>query len=254
MGVSALPMLLARLALREQYRWADHWGVKFELPSVFPQNTLLPLRIVLQIDRDRIVGRHERREDRREQDKCESRQADAQRPVLPSEEVPVEGEARAFGLGDLDRLDVVAQPIDFPHDKHAGPASQVPCMYCHYTADRSDDAGIPAVQVCVGCHMPGGVAMVRKDSTGVQQLAEYWSEQRPIPWVRIHKVPDYVQFPHMRHVNAGVTCQACHGPIQEMGAPVYQAESLNMGWCIKCHLGETDPQFRARYDCAVCHY
>jgi len=48
-------------------------------------------------------------------------------------------------------------------------------------------------------------------------------------------VPDYVTFPHMRHVNAGVTCQTCHGKIQEMER-VYQAASLNMGWCVNCHV------------------
>ena len=142
----------------------------------------------------------------------------------------------------------IAQPIAFPHDKHAGPASQVPCMYCHYTADRSDDAGIPAVQVCVGCHMPGGVAMVRKDSTGVQQLAEYWSEQRPIPWVRIHKVPDHVHFPHMMHVNADVQCQECHGQVEEM-AEIELVAPMTMGWCVQCH-----EQRAVRTDCFVCHY
>src|SRR4029079_9643152 len=53
--------------------------------------------------------------------------------------------------------------------------------------------------------------------------------------VRIHKVPEYVHFPHMRHVSAGVTCQTCHGKIQEM-PQVYQYSSLNMGWCVSCHV------------------
>jgi hypothetical protein len=87
-------------------------------------------------------------------------------------------------------------------------------------------------------------------------------------------VPDYVQFPHMRHVNAGVTCQSCHGQVQNM-ARVYQASSLNMGWCVNCHVngynaaeghrlaGAPDsvvraaaavPARKARYDCAICHY
>ena len=71
---------------------------------------------------------------------------------------------------------------------------------------------------------------------------------RPIPWVRIHKVPDYVQFPHMRHVTAGVTCQTCHGEVQKM-KQVFQYASLNMGWCINCHI-----ERKARYDCSSCHY
>ena len=146
------------------------------------------------------------------------------------------------------------QPIPFPHNVHVQTVG-LNCLYCHFSADKAPTAGIPAVSTCMGCHL--AVGPTRPDGTarvGIDTLQAYWNRNEPIPWVRIHKVPDYVQFPHMRHVNAGVTCQACHGQIQEMGAPVYQAESLNMGWCIKCHLGETDPQFRARYDCAVCHY
>ena len=52
----------------------------------------------------------------------------------------------------------------------------------------------------------------------------------------------------MRHVNAGVTCQTCHGQVQDM-AQVYQENSLNMGWCVNCHI-----ENKASYDCAVCHY
>jgi hypothetical protein len=63
----------------------------------------------------------------------------------------------------------------------------------------------------------------------------------PVPWVRIHKVPEYVHFPHMRHVNAGVTCQTCHGQIQKM-PQVYQYSSLNMGWCVSCHVNGYSPQ------------
>ncbi|HLU25272.1 MAG TPA: cytochrome c3 family protein [Longimicrobiales bacterium] len=141
-----------------------------------------------------------------------------------------------------------AQPIPFPHDVHAGNL-QIPCMYCHYTADRSPDAGIPSVQTCAGCHLPGGVPLVVGTNPGaIQQLAAYWEQQLPIPWVRIHKVPDHVQFPHMMHVNAGLECQQCHGPVETM-AEVEQYASLRMGWCIECHR-----ERGARTDCAVCHY
>ena len=64
---------------------------------------------------------------------------------------------------------------------------------------------------------------------------------KPIPWVRIHKLPEYVHFPHTRHVNAGVTCQTCHGQIQNMER-VYQFASLNMGWCVSCHVNGYSPK------------
>jgi hypothetical protein len=89
----------------------------------------------------------------------------------------------AFAVGAVGRGGV-DQPIAFPHDIHAG-TNQIPCMYCHHTADRSVDAGIPAVQVCAGCHIPGGVPTIAADRPEVQKLIGYWREQRPIPWERI---------------------------------------------------------------------
>jgi hypothetical protein len=152
----------------------------------------------------------------------------------------------AASIGPFD--DTVEQPIAFPHDLHAGPTSQIPCMYCHSSADRSVDAGIPAVQVCAGCHAPVGAPIFRGDRPEIQKLAAYWREQRPIPWVRIYDLPDHAHFPHMRHVNAGVTCQECHGAVETMPVVTKEA-SLQMGWCVECHR-----QREVRTDCFVCHY
>jgi hypothetical protein len=148
------------------------------------------------------------------------------------------------------------QPIAFPHDLHAGQVNQIPCMYCHYSADRSVDAGIPPVQVCAGCHVTAAgvmppaqaTAAFRGDSTEIRKLVAYWREQQPIPWVRIYDLPDHAHFPHMRHVNAGVQCQECHGPVETMRV-VEQFASLQMGWCIDCHR-----QRQVRTDCFICHY
>jgi hypothetical protein len=142
---------------------------------------------------------------------------------------------------------VVPQPIAFPHDRHAG-TSRMPCMYCHYSADRSQDAGIPPVQLCAGCHAPAGAPLFLQQSPEIAKLVTYWTEQRPIPWNRIYKLPDHAHFPHMRHVNAGVQCQECHGPVETM-PEVVQWSSLQMGWCVECHR-----QREVRTDCFVCHY
>ena len=170
------------------------------------------------------------------------------------------------------------QPINFPHPKHAGPVSAgglgMNCLYCHNTANKSPDPGMPAVSTCMGCHL-----VVAGNKPEIQKLSKYYAlggpAAKPIPWIRIHKVPEYVHFPHFRHVNAGVTCQTCHGQVQTMDR-VYQYSSLNMGWCVKCHVNGYDPKDglraagydtttatadtpaadrkRARYDCANCHY
>jgi Cytochrome c7 and related cytochrome c len=144
------------------------------------------------------------------------------------------------------------QPIAFPHPVHVQKLG-MNCLYCHYSANKSPDPGLPAVSTCMGCHLVIGPQRPRTDIGPARTSAELQKLQRyadiagggkgahPIPWVRIHKVPDYVNFPHMRHVNAGVTCQACHGDVQNMNR-VYQYSSLNMGWCVRCHVNGYDPQ------------
>ncbi|MGH7690928.1 MAG: cytochrome c3 family protein, partial [Gemmatimonadaceae bacterium] len=187
------------------------------------------------------------------------------------------------------------QPIAFPHSVHVGKLG-INCIYCHYSANDSPDPGLPAVSTCIGCHTligpdrPASDLGPKRKSVGIQTLWQYagltGKPAKPIPWVRIHKLPEYVHFPHMRHVNAGVACQACHGPIQTEDK-VYQYASLNMGWCIDCHVKGYDPKQgeqmvdmvpnghggaelpaadqaitatpdslrkKARYDCSVCHY
>jgi hypothetical protein len=137
-----------------------------------------------------------------------------------------------------------AQPVQFKHPLHAGPVASgglgMNCLYCHNTANKSPDVGMPAVSTCMGCHnaVSGSTDFNKAEIT---KLREYAGKGLPVPWERIHKVPEYVHFPHVRHVNAGVTCQSCHGPVQQMDR-VYQYSSLNMGWCINCHVNGYDPK------------
>ena len=142
------------------------------------------------------------------------------------------------------------QPIQFRHDIHAG-TYQMDCQYCHFSAERSVDAGIPPVETCMGCHrtVPGTTDAQRAE---IAKIRDYANQGQPIPWVRIYKVADHVHFPHMRHIAAGLECQQCHGQVQEIG-PVEERDPLwggaNMGWCISCHVQEA-----ASRDCTVCHY
>ena len=144
------------------------------------------------------------------------------------------------------------QPIAFPHNQHAGSQpgeNRMDCQYCHFSAERSVDAGIPPVATCMGCHL---VINGRNRPEEVQKIRDYHGRGEPIPWVRIYKVADHVHFPHMRHVKAGMECQECHGPVEEMDVlngrdPAWGGD--NMGWCVDCHRQEG-----ASVDCAVCHY
>lgn len=144
------------------------------------------------------------------------------------------------------------QPIAFPHDQHAGSQegqNNMDCMYCHFSAERSVDAGLPPVQTCMGCHQ---VISGTQNPEQIDTLRAYWEREEPIPWVRVYKISDHAHFPHMRHIDAGLQCQECHGEVQEMQVlsardPLWGGD--NMGWCIDCHRQE-----EASTDCAVCHY
>jgi hypothetical protein len=57
---------------------------------------------------------------------------------------------------------------------------------------------------------------------------------QPVPWVKLHKVPDYAYFNHSVHINRGVSCASCHGKINEMEV-VRHDQTLSMGWCLDCH-------------------
>jgi hypothetical protein len=143
---------------------------------------------------------------------------------------------------------VTIQPIAFPHNTHAG-QFQIDCQYCHFSAERSVDAGIPPVESCMGCHT---VIQGRNKPEEVNKLRDYWSRGEAIPWVRVYKVSDHVRFPHMRHVatDAGnLECQECHGQVQEIEIIEEVAQPLEMGWCVDCHR-----QKQASTDCSVCHY
>ena len=140
------------------------------------------------------------------------------------------------------------QPIAFPHDTHAG-EFQIDCQYCHFSAERSVDAGIPPVEACMGCHT---VLLGRNNPEEVQKLRDYWQRGEAIPWVRVYKVADHVKFPHMRHVasDAGnLDCQECHGLVEEIEVIEGVEQPLKMGWCVDCHR-----ENEASVDCTVCHY
>lgn len=159
----------------------------------------------------------------------------------------------AMGLGRQQNYQPV-QPIYYSHQVHAG-VNQISCLYCHGGAQDSKHASIPSVNVCMNCHMAvkeyTGEPIKRDDGTTVnandeiQKLYHYagWNPDsktydkpgKPIEWVKIHNLPDFVYFNHSQHVKVGqVACQTCHGEIQKMGE-VKQFADLSMGWCVNCH-------------------
>lgn len=120
------------------------------------------------------------------------------------------------------------QPVAFSHAIHADQLG-IDCRYCHSAVEKSWYSNVPATGTCMNCHN-----QVLKDSPKLALVRESYESGKPIPWVQIHKVPDYVYFNHSVHVNRGVSCVHCHGQINKMDE-VYQSKSLSMGFCLECH-------------------
>ncbi len=130
------------------------------------------------------------------------------------------------------------QPVPYSHKLHAGNLG-LDCRYCHSTIERSAYAAIPPTETCMNCH-----TRVKAESPLLQLVRESYATGRPIPWVHIHKLPDYVYFNHQAHLNAGVSCVTCHGRVDQM-AEVRQVKPLSMAWCLECHRNPA-PEIRPR--------
>jgi cytochrome c2 len=125
------------------------------------------------------------------------------------------------------------QPIPFSHKLHAGD-NKINCNYCHTGVYKGKQANIPSLNICMNCHthIKEG-PKYGKEAIG--QLVKAYENGTPVKWVRVHNLPDLAYFNHSQHtVVAGIECQKCHGPIEEMEV-VRQHSSLTMGWCINCH-------------------
>jgi len=120
------------------------------------------------------------------------------------------------------------QPIAYSHKLHAGDLG-IDCRYCHTSVETSAHANVPDTQICMNCH-----ATVKTDSPEVKKIKASYDTGAPIPWVRIHRLPDYAYFDHSVHITAGIGCVSCHGRIDYMEV-VHQAKPLSMGWCLGCH-------------------
>lgn len=149
------------------------------------------------------------------------------------------------------------QPLQFSHKHHAG-LYEMECMYCHSGTDRSQAAGVPSVELCMGCHAQFPAEY--DELEGIRTLKDHWERKAPIEWEQVYRLPEHAQFRHNRHIQAGFECQQCHGAVEEMDKVhliedthywpwLLPTKTLEMGWCIDCHR-----QNGASQDCYTCHY
>jgi hypothetical protein len=120
------------------------------------------------------------------------------------------------------------QPVPFSHKHHVGGLG-IDCRYCHTSVEESSFAGIPPTKTCMNCH-----ALMWTNADMLQPVRYSFSSGQSIQWTRVHDLPDFVYFDHSIHVNKGIGCRSCHGPVNDMPL-MYEENTLQMEWCLNCH-------------------
>ena len=155
--------------------------------------------------------------------------------------VPLYAVALVYYAGSPRTTDVgyaPQQPVAYSHALHVGQLG-LDCRYCHTTVEGAAHAALPPTSVCMNCH-----ARIAADSKKLLPVRDSAATGRPIRWVRVHDLADFVFFDHSAHVARGVGCVSCHGRVDKM-EQVYHVQTLSMGWCLDCHR-HPEPHLRPR--------
>jgi hypothetical protein len=122
----------------------------------------------------------------------------------------------------------VEQPVQFSHLHHVKDDG-IDCRYCHTSVETSSFAGIPPTKTCMNCH-----SQIWSTAPILEPVRASFREDKPMRWIRVHDLPDFVYFNHSIHVKKGMGCETCHGRIDEMPLTLQQ-NTLQMEWCLNCH-------------------
>ena len=133
------------------------------------------------------------------------------------------------------------QPLPYSHKQHL--ALGLECRTCHVNPGAGRLMSYPPTATCMACHR--GIAA---DRPPIQKLAAYAASGKPVPWVRVYRVADYVFWKHSTHLQAGVACADCHGPVAERDVITQETNIVTMPGCLACH--NTRQVFT---DCGDCH-
>jgi Cytochrome c7 and related cytochrome c len=123
---------------------------------------------------------------------------------------------------------VKPQPVPFSHQHHVTGLG-IDCRYCHTSVENSGFAGIPPTKTCINCH-----SQIWTNAALLEPVRESFRTGKSLQWTRVNQLPDFVYFDHSIHINKGVGCTTCHGPVGQMPL-MYQYASLQMEWCLDCH-------------------
>jgi Cytochrome c7 and related cytochrome c len=122
----------------------------------------------------------------------------------------------------------IDQPIQFSHLHHVTDDG-IDCRYCHTSVETSSFAGIPPTKTCMNCH-----SQLFATEPILEPVRASFRDDKPLHWVRVHDLPDFVYFNHSIHVKKGMGCETCHGRVDQMPL-MQQVNTLQMEWCLNCH-------------------
>jgi hypothetical protein len=134
-----------------------------------------------------------------------------------------------------------AQPLPYSHKTHL--ALGLKCADCHTNPEPGDRMEFPETAKCMACH-----STIAKDKPAIQKLAEFAKSKQPVPWVRVYVVSAFVYWNHRTHLEAGVKCETCHGPVPQMDVMANVTNVTTMAGCVECH-----QQMKVGTGCAFCH-
>ena len=99
----------------------------------------------------------------------------------------------------------------------------------------------------MNCH-----SQIWTKSEMLEPVRESFRSGKSLEWTRVNDLPDFVYFNHSIHIDKGVGCNTCHGPVDKLPL-MYNEASLQMEWCLDCHrapekyLRPRDQVFNMRY-------
>lgn len=142
-----------------------------------------------------------------------------------------------------------AQPVAFSHKVHVDKG--IDCLYCHSNAPRGEEASIPSVEKCIGCHrvVDGSTPQAQAE---IAKIRDAWERGVPLRWEKKTDLPDFVYFSHRPHIQAGVSCVQCHGDVGSTAMPPRNF-NMTMGFCLDCHRQQSPEKVAKLVDCATCH-
>jgi len=139
------------------------------------------------------------------------------------------------------------QPVPFSHQHHVAGLG-IDCRYCHTSVEKAAFARIPPTKTCMNCH-----SQIWTGAPLLEPVRESFRTGKSLLWTRVNDLPDFVYFDHSIHLNKGVGCNTCHGPVDRMPL-MFNYASLQMEWCLDCHrapeknLRPRDQVFNMRYE------